>query len=188
MLSRAWADIGLKLLSYHPNFIIPIMKREEFKMAQSGTAGSATDAWKILLVEDNPGDVELTEKILKDSKFELKINVVEDGYKALSYLRKVGEYAEALRPDMVILDLNMPKMDGYEFLELFKVDEELKDIPVMILTSTIADDNRLFIGGLTPDRYCRKPIKLDQFDQLVGELKFGFAKPKSKKWWWPFGR
>jgi two-component system response regulator len=156
-------------------------------MAQSTTGGSATEPWNVLLVEDNPGDVEMTERILQDSEFIVNINVAEDGEVALAHLRKEGEYASASQPDMIILDLGLPKIDGYQVLDALKADAALKDIPVMVLTSSTIDNNRLFVEGFLPDRYCRKPIDLPQFDKLVRELRFGveIQQPK-KKWWWPW--
>lgn len=181
-------------------FSIPNLRTEEDKVAQESNNGSAADVVEVLLVEDNPGDVEMTERILKDSKFNLNINVAKDGELAMDFLRKRGAHANAPRPNLVLLDLNMPRMNGYQVLDKLKEDPELKDIPVMILTSTQGERDRLYGLGISPNRYCNKPLDLSRFDTLVDLLKSGAVTPAThrvaqpeepeeqpKKRWWQFG-
>ena len=156
-------------------------------MAQRKTAGAATETVEVLLVEDNPGDVEITQRILADSQFNLNINVAEDGEAAMAYLHKEGEYADAPQPDLILLDLKMPKKDDYEVLDELKEDPVLAGIEVMILTTSRGEESDLFRKGFLPSRYCHKPIDLEQFDRVVGETKFPVESEKRKRWWWPFG-
>lgn len=140
-------------------------------MAQGNVSDSSTDPVEILLVEDNPGDVELTRRLLRDSNYNLNINVAEDGAVAMEYLHQKGEYANAPRPDLILLDLDMPKMNGYQVIEALKVHHILRHIPVMILTSTTAEGHMVFEQGIHPSRFCRKPLDLTQFDNLVSGLR-----------------
>src|SRR3989442_5844251 len=94
---------------------------------------------EILLVEDNPGDVRLTRELLEESKFRNRLASVDNGAEAITYLRRQGKYREAVRPDLILLDLNLPRMDGREVLAEIKRDPDLKRIPVVILTSSNAD-------------------------------------------------
>jgi CheY-like chemotaxis protein len=96
---------------------------------------------EILLVEDNPGDVRLTREALKEGKIRNNLNVVGDGVEALRYLRREGPYAESTRPDLILLDLNLPRMDGREVLEAVKADPSLRLIPVVVLTSSAAEQD-----------------------------------------------
>src|SRR5437762_2776576 len=96
---------------------------------------------EILMVEDNPADVRLTQEAFKDGKLVNKLNVVKDGVEALSYVRKQGAYANALRPDIILLDLNLPKKDGREVLSEIKTDTNLKSIPVIVLTTSSAEQD-----------------------------------------------
>ena len=138
------------------------------------TLGTSDRPLEILLVEDNPGDVELTRRILSRAQARLNISVVEDGERAMSYLRKQGRHSDSLRPDLIILDLNMPKKDGYEVLGEMNAAPELRGIPVMILTSTQAERSRLFSYGINPTTdlwgLYQKPLELSRFDSLVSQL------------------
>ena len=96
---------------------------------------------EVLLVEDNPGDVRLTQEAFKEGKLRNGLRVVMDGVEAMAFLRREGEYADAPRPDIILLDLNLPKMDGREVLAEIKADDELKSIPVIILTTSDAEED-----------------------------------------------
>ncbi len=122
---------------------------------------------QILLVEDNPGDVRLTEEALKEGKVLNSLNVVEDGIEALSFLRKEGNYADVETPDIILLDLNLPKMDGRELLAAIKSDENLRRIPVVVLTTSKADEDILNAYNLHANCYITKPVDMDQFIEVV---------------------
>ena len=156
-------------------------------MTQEKAEGTATELVEVLLVEDNPGDVELTQRNLAKSAFNLNINVVEDGEAAIAYLRREGDYANAPRPDLILLDLKMPKMGGYEVIDVLKADPALHDVEIMILTTSYGEMNELLQRGFLPSRYGHKPIDVDQFDQVVQEVKFPVEDKPQRRWWWPFG-
>ena len=122
---------------------------------------------EILLVEDDPGDVGLTHEVMEKSKIKVNINVVDDGVKALEYLRNMGEYADVVRPDLILLDLNLPKKDGREVLEEIKNDNDLKYIPVVILTTSDADEDIIKTYNLGCSCYINKTIGLEQFTKVV---------------------
>ncbi len=122
---------------------------------------------EVLLVEDSPGDVRLTEEALKEGKVRNNLNVVMDGVEAMAYLRREGRYASAIRPDIVLLDLNMPKKDGREVLAEMKSDHRLRRIPVVILTTSEAEQDILKTYDLHANCYITKPVDLDQFISLV---------------------
>ena len=126
---------------------------------------------EILLVEDNPGDVRLTVEALKEGKVYNNLNVVSDGVEALAYLRRQGQHAGAKTPDIILLDLNLPKMDGREVLEDIKADEVLKRIPVVVLTTSKADEDILRVYDLHANCYITKPVDLDQFITVVKSIK-----------------
>lgn len=125
---------------------------------------------RILLVEDNPGDVRLTVESLNQSKIRNSMNVVEDGMEAMAFLRREGKYADVPRPDLVLLDLNLPKKDGREVLEEIKTDDELKRIPVVVLTTSQAEEDILRAYGLNANCYITKPVDLDQFVKVVNSI------------------
>lgn len=122
---------------------------------------------EILLVEDNPGDVLLTRRALKDGKIYTHLHVVEDGEEAMEFVRQQGRYSEAPLPDLILLDLNLPKMDGREVLNLLKADEKLKRIPVVVLTSSKAEEDVLRAYNLCANCYITKPVDFDQFFRVV---------------------
>ena len=124
----------------------------------------------ILLVEDNPGDVELTREALHDSKVHMRLHVVPDGVEALAFLRCQGPYADAPRPDLVLLDLNLPRKDGRGVLADVKQDPELKHIPIVILTSSQAEQDILRAYELQANCYVTKPVDLDQFITIVRSI------------------
>lgn len=122
---------------------------------------------EILLVEDNLDDVRLTMETFKENKMLNNLNVVNDGEEAMAFLRQEGKYANALRPDLVLLDLNLPKKDGREVLVDMKNDEKLKRIPVVILTTSNAEEDILKSYDLYANCYITKPIDLAQFIKIV---------------------
>lgn len=125
---------------------------------------------QILLVEDNPGDVRLTREAFKDGKVANTIHVVEDGEQALAYLRKQGKYADAVRPDIILLDLNLPKKDGREVLREIKSDQGLKQIPVVVLTTSASEEDVLRTYSDYANCYITKPISFDRFIVTVRSI------------------
>ncbi len=124
----------------------------------------------ILLVEDNPGDVELTREEFEGGKFRNALNVARDGDEALDFLFKRGSFSDAKTPDLILLDLNLPKTDGREVLEVIKSDEVLKKIPVIILTSSQMDRDVLEDHGLPSTCYIVKPISMSQLLNVLKKL------------------
>jgi len=122
---------------------------------------------EILLVEDNPGDVRLTMELLKESKIRNRINVVNDGIEAMAYLRKEAKFGGAPRPDLILLDLNMPRKDGREVLAEIKQDPDLKQIPVVVLTTSAAEQDIVRSYNDHANAYITKPVDLDQFAKVV---------------------
>ena len=122
---------------------------------------------EILLVEDNPGDVRLTREALKEAKVLNELEVVADGEEAMTYLRREGRYAERARPDLILLDLNLPKKDGREVLREVKADEQLRRIPVVVLTSSMAEQDILRSYDLHANCFISKPVQFDQFIAVV---------------------
>lgn len=122
---------------------------------------------ELLLVEDNPGDVRLTREALAEGKVLTTLHVVEDGEQALAFLRREGRFAQAPRPDLVLLDLNLPRMDGREVLERIKADPSLRQIPVVVLTSSRAEEDVARTYDLHANCFIRKPVDLDQFLHVV---------------------
>lgn len=118
---------------------------------------------EILLVEDNPGDVRLTKEAMKEGKVLNRISVVTDGVEAMDFLRKSGKYLLAPRPDLILLDLNLPRKDGREVLAEIKQDPQLKRIPVVILTTSQAEQDIIKTYELYANCYICKPVDLDQF-------------------------
>jgi two-component system, chemotaxis family, response regulator Rcp1 len=125
---------------------------------------------EILLVEDNLGDVRLTIEALKEGKVRNNLTVARDGIEALDILRRVGEHASAKRPDLILLDLNLPRKDGRELLADIKVDEALKRIPVVVLTTSKAEEDVLKTYNLHANCYITKPVDLDQFINVVKSI------------------
>lgn len=125
---------------------------------------------EILMVEDNPGDVRLTVEALKEGKVRNNLYTVKDGVEALAFLRRQGRYKDAPRPDVVLLDLNLPKMSGQEVLAEMKEDAELRRIPVVILTVSEAEQDILKSYNLHANCYITKPVDLDQFLTVVKSI------------------
>lgn len=125
---------------------------------------------QVLLVEDNPGDVRLTKEALKEGKLLNQLTVVGDGVEALSFLRKEGIYADALQPELILLDLNLPKKDGREVLAEIKADPNLRRIPVVVLTTSSSEEDILKIYDLHANCYITKPVDLEQFMGVVKSI------------------
>ncbi|WP_100898726.1 response regulator [Nostoc flagelliforme] len=131
---------------------------------------------EVLLVEDNPGDAQLTRIALEESKISIHLNVVEDGVEAMAFLRKQEKYVKAAHPDIVLLDLNLPRKDGREVLAEIKGDENLRRIPVVILTTSQAEEDILKAYNLCANCYITKPVDFDQFVKIVQSIEnFWFA-------------
>ena len=137
---------------------------------------------EILLVEDNPADVRLTLEALKDGKVKKHLSVVGDGVEAMAFLRREGPYAEAPHPDLILLDLNLPKKDGREVLAEIKADEALKHIPVVVLTTSAAREAVLKSYELHANCYAHKAINLEEFIKVLRAIEdFWFAVVKLPK-------
>ena len=125
---------------------------------------------EILLVEDNPGDVRLTLEALRDGRLRNHMSIVGDGVEALAFLRRQDPYANASRPDLILLDLNLPRKDGRETLAEIKADERLRRIPVVILTTSQADSDVLKAYDLHANCYITKPVDLEQFLVVIRSI------------------
>jgi len=128
------------------------------------------DPVEILLAEDNPGDVMLTKKALEEGKLANNLHVTTDGVDALEFLRQDGEYADAPRPDLVLLDLNMPRKDGEDVLEAMQADESLRRIPVVVLTSSESEEDIAKSYELNANAYLTKPVDFDGFVEIVNRM------------------
>ena len=125
---------------------------------------------EVLLVEDSPGDVRLTKEAFRDANSSIHLHVVSDGVEAMAFLRREGDHARAPRPDLILLDLNLPKMDGREVLANIKQDVGLKTIPTVILTTSEAEADILKSYQLQANCYLTKPAQLDAFESLVKSI------------------
>ncbi|MFC4058336.1 response regulator [Planomonospora corallina] len=124
----------------------------------------------VLLVEDDPGDILLTKEAFELNKVRNKLHVVNDGEQAMAFLRREGEYADAPRPDLILLDLNLPRKDGREVLQDIKSDESLRRIPVVVLTTSEAEEDILRSYHLHANAYVSKPVDFDQFINVVRRI------------------
>lgn len=139
---------------------------------------------EILLVEDNPADVRITIEAMNDSKIVNNLFVVNDGVEAINFLKKTGEYADTPKPDLILLDLNLPKKDGREVLKEIKEDPHLKRIPVVVLTISKAEEDILKSYNLHANCYITKPVDLEQFINVVKSIEdfwFTIAKLPGEK-------
>jgi CheY-like chemotaxis protein len=127
-------------------------------------------AIEVLLIEDDPGDVLMTREAFDDAKVTNNLYVVPDGEDALAFLRREGEHAEAPRPDLILLDLNLPRVDGCEVLEQIKGDPELRSIPVVVLTTSEAEDDIVRSYSLHANAYVTKPVDFERFHQVVRQI------------------
>ncbi len=124
----------------------------------------------VLLVEDDPGDVLMTREAFADHKLQNVLHVVDNGADAMAFLRREGEYADAPRPDLVLLDLNLPRMDGREVLAAVKEDEDLRSIPVVVLTTSEAEEDVLRSYKLHANAYVTKPVDFERFLEVVRQI------------------
>ncbi|MFF3864527.1 response regulator [Micromonospora sp. NPDC020750] len=125
---------------------------------------------EVLLVEDDPGDVLMTQEAFEEHKLRNRLTVVSDGDEALAYLRREGQFADAVAPDLILLDLNLPRRDGREVLEEIKRDEQLCRIPVVVLTTSQADEDILRSYQLHANAYVTKPVDFEQFISVVRQI------------------
>ncbi|MDO8608053.1 MAG: response regulator [Magnetospirillum sp.] len=128
------------------------------------------EVFEILLVEDNPGDARLAQEALKEGRMTSRLKVVVDGVEAMAYLRREGQYAGAPRPNLVLLDLNLPRKDGRQVLAELKADEDLRRIPVVVLTTSQAEQDILRSYDLHANCYITKPVDLDRFISVVRSI------------------
>jgi two-component system, chemotaxis family, response regulator Rcp1 len=136
-------------------------------MKSIGGKGTPTE---VLLVEDSPGDVRLTREAFRDANQSIHLHVACDGVEAMAFLKKEGTYANTPRPDIILLDLNLPKMDGREVLAHIKEDESLRTIPIVILTTSVAEVDIVKSYQLRANCYLSKPVQLDEFEALVKSI------------------
>ena len=129
-----------------------------------------TQPISVLLVEDDPGDVLMTREAFEDYKVHNQLHVVNDGEQAMAFLRQEGEYADLPRPDLVLLDLNLPRMDGRQVLDAIKSDPELSSIPVVVLTTSEAEDDVLRSYSLHANAYVTKPVDFERFIDVVRQI------------------
>src|SRR5580700_4404330 len=134
------------------------------------TVGTNVEALEVLLVEDSPGDVRLTREALKDAKVHISLHVAADGIEAMAFLQRAGTYVDAPRPDLVLLDLNLPRKDGREVLKEIKESPSLRSIPVVILTTSASDADILRSYRLHANCYITKPVGLDGFLEVVKSI------------------
>lgn len=136
----------------------------------SEPSGSRNTAIEILLVEDSPGDVLLTREALKDAKVHVSLRVAKDGIEAMAYLNRTGTYVDAPRPDLILLDLNLPRKDGREVLKEIKESRNFRSIPVVILTTSSSDVDVMQSYDLHANCYISKPVDLDGFLKVVQSI------------------
>lgn len=129
-----------------------------------------TSQIEVLLVEDDPGDVLMTQEAFEEHKLRNRLTVVSDGVEALAYLRREGKYADAVTPDLILLDLNLPRRDGRQVLAEIKEDEQLGRIPVVVLTTSQADEDILRSYQLHANAYVTKPVDFDRFIAVVRQI------------------
>src|SRR5437870_685868 len=171
--SRKWSSATAAASGCSPSpaparrFTSPCQGRGKPRM-DDATKGSRPV--EILLVEDNPGDERLTREALKEGKVYSNMHWVKDGVEAMLYLRREGKFSGAVRPDIILLDLNLPKKDGREVLEEIKQDPQLKCIPVVVLTTSKAEEDVLKTYGLHANCYVTKPVDLDKFITVVKSI------------------
>ena len=134
---------------------------------------------QVLLIEDSPGDVRLTQEVFRDAQASILLHVAADGVEAMDFLRREGVHAHAPRPDLILLDLNLPRMDGREVLARIKDDDSLKSIPTVILTTSDAEADIVNSYQLHANCYLTKPVQLDAFESLVKSInEFWLTKAK----------
>jgi CheY-like chemotaxis protein len=125
---------------------------------------------EILLIEDNPGDVRLTQEAFKDARIDSRLRVAQNGEDAIAYLRREGKFQEAARPDIILLDLNLPRLSGREVLAIIKSDDQFKHIPVVVLTTSENEDDILSSYQLHANCYITKPVDLNRFIAIINTI------------------
>ena len=139
---------------------------------------------QVLLVEDSPGDVRLTQEAFREANVAIQVHIASDGVEAMEFLRQQGRHAQSPRPDLILLDLNLPRMDGREVLAAIKADDELKSIPTVILTTSEAEADIVRSYRLQANSYLTKPVQLDAFEGLVRSINdFWLTRAKLPKNW-----
>lgn len=132
--------------------------------------GASKRPVQILLVEDNPGDVRLTEEVLREAKVATKLSTVRNGEEAMAFVRREGAHAGAPQPDLILLDLNLPRKDGREVLNELKSDDKLRRIPVIVLTTSMAEPDILMSYDLHANCYIHKPIEFEEFSTAINSI------------------
>jgi CheY-like chemotaxis protein len=125
---------------------------------------------EILLVEDDAGDIDLTKEALEESKLQVNLNIVRDGVEAIAYLRREGEYTQATRPDLILLDLNLPRLNGHEVLQEIKNDDKLKAIPIVVLSTSDTHEDIRSSYNLGANCYIKKTLDMDKFIEIVRSI------------------
>jgi len=139
---------------------------------------------QVLLVEDSPGDVRLTQEAFREANVAIQVHIASDGVEAMEFLRQQGRHAQSPRPDLILLDLNLPRMDGREVLAAIKADDGLKSIPTVILTTSEAEADIVRSYRLQANSYLTKPVQLDAFEGLVKSINdFWLTRAKLPKNW-----
>ncbi|MFX0059939.1 MAG: response regulator [Candidatus Hodarchaeota archaeon] len=126
--------------------------------------------FKILLVEDNPADVRLTEEAIRESKISSDLHIVKDGVEAINFLKKTGKYSKACRPNLILLDLNLPKKSGLEVLREIKQDKDLKRIPIVVLTISANEEDLIKAYDLHANCFVNKPLEIKDFYKIVKSI------------------
>ena len=127
-------------------------------------------AIEVLLVDDSPGDVRLTQEVFRDADSRVNLHIACDGVEAIEFLRRKGKHVGAPRPDLILLDLNLPKMDGREVLQELKADANLRSIPVVVLTTSEAEEDVVRSYSLHANAYVTKPVDFDRFIEVVRQI------------------
>ncbi len=152
-------------------------------MGEHGMMGDHGIPIQVLLVEDSPGDVRLTREAFRDANMAIRLHVAEDGVQAMAFLTRTEPHSAAPRPDLILLDLNLPRMDGREVLAQIKADPDLKSIPTIILTTSEAESDIVKSYELQANSYLSKPVQLDKFENLVKSINdFWLTKAKLPQW------
>ena len=151
----------------HTHDVLETLQDLQFAMKAIGGYGMPI---QVLLVEDSPGDVRLTQEAFRDANQSILLHVASDGVEAMAFLRREGVNVQAPRPDLILLDLNLPKMDGREVLAHIKEDDNLKTIPTVILTTSDAESDIVRSYQLQANCYLTKPVQLDAFEGLVKSI------------------
>lgn len=166
----------IEIWSYRTNavalkkFPVQLLRNRAFVPSSVFMSNAQGSPVEILLVEDDLGDIELTREALVDSKLSVNLHVVKDGVEAMDYLRQSGTYFEAITPDLVLLDLNLPRKDGREVLQDIKADPDLKRIPVIVLTTSDTEEDIIRSYNLGVNCYVQKPVGMEEFIRIVKVL------------------